>query len=407
MTIRMSIARCCCITVPPVDPLTYLANNHAWNMSEHDYTNMPAIPLPLVAGNHLLSPAGVSAPEDYFMGLDLANGTTPDPLIVATATGSNSGGIITSNGTLLPTSSINIQQSLGYDPNADTANYPNRSGGMSAPKSSQGATVTSFVTIDSGTASLNPVNVYNFGLGEISPGIGGCRLDMFSQFNRWVLTRSGGGITNITNPLNNGGPATWEVVSGATPGVIDFYFTDSNLTRVLVATYSGAFQATTGSTSLIRHLVPRSLSVYDKAYQINTGVVTVKALGAWTISDGDWSEAAGTITMDNSGKSVTAGGVYKPDERYNASQTVTLAADTLHRISWDTSGTDYGAIPAVAIDDVCISRLPDATFDKSKIDRLGESYFFKTNGTGSAKIAFYQWSQKNSNISNIKIEELT
>ena len=140
---------------------------------------------------------------------------------------------------------------------------------------------------------------------------------------------------------------------------------------------------------------------------VDGGVVTNKTLGTWTLSDGDWSESAGTISMDNSGKSASVGGTYEPDERYFAHQTVTLAANTLHRISWDTSGTDYDAIPAVAIDDVCISELADGTHGKSAIDRLSESYFFKTDGSGSAKVAFYQYSQKNADISNIKIEELT
>ena len=401
MGIRMSVARCCCgggvIVVPP----SYVANNHAWNIEEHDYSLMPAIPLPLVAGLNIYSPAGATDPEDFNLSLRVNNLTAPDPTALAYSTGGNKSSSLDCTTTIASDFfAREARQWLGEDQNQDITVNPNRSNRMSVPKAAFGVTARWFVTVDGAYNTAR--NVYP----EIDFGIGGMFCDSIG--NNWFLETSTLFQTinrHIVPPPPYVGSATFELeLIGTT---LRIYITDATYTRELLLDTTIAVGShkeqyiLTNRTTLITSIDATGLD-----FELETGTVTPKTIGSWNFSDSAWSESGGVLTLDNSGKTATLD-LYKPDERYTATQDVTLTNDTLHRISWDTSGTDYDAIPAVAVNDVVISQLPDLTYSKSNIDRLNEAYFFKTAATGDTKLSFFQWSQKNADISNVTIEELT
>tara|TARA_R100001463_G_scaffold96145_10_gene150686 strand:+ start:285 stop:1100 length:816 start_codon:yes stop_codon:yes gene_type:complete len=271
---------------------------------------------------------------------------------------------------------------------------------MNVPKAAFNATARWFITVDGAYNTAR--NVYpdiGFGIGNLHCDSIGTNWFIESYITFQTVNRY------IFPPPPYNGAATFEFeLIGSTLSV---YITDATYTRALLLDT----QVIAGSAKAQYIVASRtnpatSLSVSNLDFELETGVVTQKALGAWTFGDSDWSEAGGVLTLDNSAKTATLD-LYKPDERYTAYQDVTLANDTLHRISWETSGSDYDAIPAVAINNVVISQLPSVTRSKSNIDRLNEAYFFKTAATGDTKVSFFQWSQKNANVSNVKIEELT
>ena len=401
MKMRMSIARCCCgggvIVVPP----TYLANNHAWNIEEHDYSLMPAIPLPLVAGTNIYSPAGATNPEDFNLSLRVANSSNPSASALAYSTGGNKSSELDCTVTVVNDfTSRRAFQHLGEDLNQNLTTNPNRRNHMNVPKASFDATARWFITVDGAyNTSRNIYPDIDFGIGNLHCESIGTNWFIESSVAFQTINRY------ITPPPAYNGAATFEFELIA--GTLSVYITDATYTReLLLDTPVVAGSAKTQYIVESRTNVITSLAVSDLDFELETGVVTQKTLGAWTFSDSDWSEAGGVLTLDNSAKTATVD-LYKPDERYTAYQDITLANDTLHRISWETSGSDYDAIPAVAINDVVISQLPDVTYSKSNIDRLNEAYFFKTAATGDTKVSFFQWSQKNANVSNVKIEELT
>ena len=227
MGIRMSIARCCCGGSPVVPP-TYLANNHAWNIEEHDYSNIPAIPLPLVAGDNTYSPAGATEPKDFTMSLRVSNRTNPSASALAYSTGGNKSSNLSSTVTVVNDfTSRRAFQHLGVDINQDLAVNPNRRNYMSVPKASTNTSVSWFITVDgSFNTSRNIYPEIRFGLGNLLCDSIGTNWFIESSVTFQTINRY------IFPPPPYNGAATFEFqIVGSTLSV---YITDATYTRELL-----------------------------------------------------------------------------------------------------------------------------------------------------------------------------